>query len=42
MLKVKQVGTLPLREGKERKPFGRRAAYNIAAEGCIGDPWGVR
>ena len=35
MLKVKQVGTPPLREGKERKPFGGRAAYTIAAEGLL-------
>ena len=38
MLKVKQVGTPPQREGKERKPFGRGAAYDIAAEGRTGSP----
>ena len=39
--KVKQVRTPPLRVGKERKPLGRRAASNIAAEGRTGGPWGA-
>ena len=39
--KVKQVRTPPLRVGKERKPLGRRAAINIAAEGRTGGPWGA-
>ena len=41
MFKVKQVETPPLREGKERKPFGGGAAYDIAAEGRTGGPWGA-
>ena len=40
--KVKQVRTPPLRVGKERKPLGRRAAINIAAEGRTQGPLGGR